>query len=110
MEDEIMKKLSSYEFLNTFLESSSDESDEDEIIQSLSTCREWKSKIPKIEGYIEKVVTTLNDKQFKSHFRLLRSTCYKVIQQFGNSKFYPKSDHGGTISLSAECHILSFLW
>ncbi|XP_011858511.1 PREDICTED: putative nuclease HARBI1 isoform X5 [Vollenhovia emeryi] len=67
-------------------------------------------KIPKIENFID-VIHNLMDKEFKSHFRVSRTTAYKLIDAYSISQFYPSDrTHGGSEIISAELDVLSFLW
>ncbi|XP_018403339.1 PREDICTED: putative nuclease HARBI1 [Cyphomyrmex costatus] len=48
---------------------------------------------------------------FCRHFRLCPETCEQLIDGFQQSDFFPKNEmHGGKSAVSAEKHILSFLW
>jgi len=49
--------------------------------------------------------------QFKSHFRVARTTAYKIIDMYAISQFYPSDrTYGGSKLTSAEVDMLSFLW
>ena len=50
--------------------------------------------------------------QFRRDFRLQRNTCSILIENFQNSEIYEtycREDHGSR-RISAEIHILSFVW
>ncbi|KAH7973555.1 hypothetical protein HPB49_002374 [Dermacentor silvarum] len=68
-------------------------------------------EVPKVKGYVQKVVSDYSDKQFRSNFRLPRSACNQLVKQFEASECFPSDrNHGGVPVKSAEEHILSFLW
>ncbi|XP_032687262.1 uncharacterized protein LOC116851696 [Odontomachus brunneus] len=91
------------QLLEVLSSSSSSSSNEDKFVNELR-------KIPKIKHFID-VVHNITDKEFKSHFRVSRTTAYKLIQVYSISRFYPSDrTHGGSESISAESDILSFLW
>ncbi|XP_018371325.1 PREDICTED: putative nuclease HARBI1 isoform X1 [Trachymyrmex cornetzi] len=92
-----------FELLELLSSSSSSSSDEDEYFKT-------PHKIRKIGNFIE-LVHECTDKEFKSHFRIARSTAYKIIDIYADSQFYPSDrTHGGSEPTSAELDILSFLW
>ncbi|XP_077274998.1 uncharacterized protein LOC143904307 [Temnothorax americanus] len=98
--------LALFNILETFLESSSSSSEEEEIITTLRTRR----IIPKTVNYVECVKKMDND-TFCRHFRMCPETCEQLIDGFQQSDFFPKNEmHGGRSAVSAEKHILSFLW
>ncbi|XP_018398476.1 PREDICTED: uncharacterized protein LOC108776375 [Cyphomyrmex costatus] len=93
------KSRFAFELLELMSSSSSSSSDEDEFFKN-------PHKIRKIENFIE-LVHGMTDKEFKSHFRVSRSTAYKIIDIYANSQFYPSDrTHGGSKPTSAELHIL----
>ncbi|XP_071640855.1 putative nuclease HARBI1 [Temnothorax longispinosus] len=91
--------------LLNLLSLSSSSSDEDD-----SLLKENPRKIPKIENFVQ-VVHNLTDKDFKSHFRIARTTAYKIVEIYEHSGFYPLDrSHGGSEPTTTELDILSFLW
>ncbi|VEN35233.1 unnamed protein product [Callosobruchus maculatus] len=100
-------KMSDFLILNELLESDESSDDEEEIALLL----EEKRNIPKVMKFVETVVHKFSDKEFKSNFRVERTTCYKLIEEFRNSQFFPRNqNHGGSNSITAEIHVLCFLW
>lgn len=64
--------------------------------------------VPKVQGYVRNVVRNYSDKQFRSNFRLPRSS---RAYQFEASEFFPSDRSlGGVPVKTPEEHILSFLW
>ncbi|XP_031358255.1 putative nuclease HARBI1 [Photinus pyralis] len=112
MTDQLQQQFQKFnifmEFAIELLESSSSDESDQEI--GILVDQMHKHPIPKIINYVENVVSILNDSQFKSHFRVKRTTCYRLVEQFARSEFYPSEHKGGSSLISAECHILSFLW
>ena len=82
--------------------------------------------IEEVHGYSDKEVNkkynfsiifflnhhTLIYEQFRSHFRISRTTSTELINDFERSAFCPVNlrSHGGLIRITAEEHILSFMW
>lgn len=110
--------------------SSSSEDDDDEVIKLVFN-KYIPSAKPKINNYINDVEHMYSDKQvyfyffdictlfsthlyfcfqFKSNFRVLRTTAYYLVNQFENSIFFPKTSPYTTTVCSSELHILSYLW
>ncbi|KAF5294299.1 hypothetical protein FQA39_LY13443 [Lamprigera yunnana] len=106
MADQVSKYSRILNFAEEFLDSSTEESEEEEEMFVLNNLE--KRAIPKIVNYVENVVSQLEDSQFKSHFRVTRATCYKLIEQFERSDCYPTNHKGGSTLIFAEHHILSF--
>ncbi|KAF5291736.1 hypothetical protein FQA39_LY14224 [Lamprigera yunnana] len=107
MADQVSKCSRILNIAEEFLDSSTEEGEEEEmfVLNNLE-----KRAIPKTVNYVENVVSQLEDSQFKSHFRVTRATCYKLIEQFERSDCYPTNHKGGSTLIFAEHHILSFLW
>lgn len=113
------------QILLELLSSSSSSEDENEILLLLT-----RNPIPKVKGYVEDVIHEMTEKQvkfrtlliknhiliiiffkFKERFRLNRSTVYEIINDYEQSQPYiTDTTHGGSISVSAETQILSFIW
>ncbi|KAF5281567.1 hypothetical protein FQA39_LY05102 [Lamprigera yunnana] len=108
MADQVSKYSRIFNFAEEFLDSSTEESEEEEEMFVLNNLE--KRAIPKIVNYVENVDSQVEDSQFKSHFRVTRATCYKLIEQFERSDCYPTNHKGGSTLIFAEHHILSFLW
>lgn len=58
---------------------SSDSTSSSESFFSYTDESKSRRKHPRIENYVEKTVKEYNDKEFKSHFRVSRKTCYELI-------------------------------
>ncbi|CAN7943555.1 unnamed protein product, partial [Ixodes hexagonus] len=81
--------------LDEFLESSSSDSEDDELlnIASIAGNRCDGMAHPKVTAFVAGVVRRLDDTEFRKYFRVSRNVCYKVIADYEKSEFYPKS-HG----------------
>ncbi|XP_067138064.1 putative nuclease HARBI1 [Centruroides vittatus] len=67
-----------------------------------------KSKKAKIEGYVENIVPRYSDMDFKSHFRLSRSTVQRLMEQFPEERTGP--GQAGLRETSLQTVVLMSLW
>ncbi|XP_023214885.1 putative nuclease HARBI1 [Centruroides sculpturatus] len=67
-----------------------------------------KSKKAKIEGYVENIVPRYNDMDFKSHFRLSRSTVERLMEQLPEQRTGP--GRTGLRETSLQTVVLMSLW
>ncbi|XP_049275433.1 uncharacterized protein LOC125759947 [Rhipicephalus sanguineus] len=94
----------------------SDSSDSDSDAEACAYEREFDrmfripAKRPKVVGFIEDVVRQYSDHEFRRHFRLARPVAEKLIAEFAASSMCPSSTHGGVPAISAETHVLTFIW
>ncbi|CAN8016844.1 unnamed protein product [Ixodes persulcatus] len=91
------------------LESSSSDSEDEELLEVLTDRR--RVTRPKVVNFINDVVHNYDDEEFRRNFRVQRAVCYKLIADYEKSVHYPKSQHhGGRKRKTAEEHMLAFLW
>ncbi|KAM0735065.1 hypothetical protein ACS0PU_011178 [Formica fusca] len=65
----------------------------------------------KIHNYVENIVRNYNDIDFIMHFRLSREKTYELINRFRTSEiFISLQDDAGRANITAEKHILCYLW
>ncbi|XP_064462095.1 uncharacterized protein LOC135372408 [Ornithodoros turicata] len=87
-----------------FLSSSSSDS-EDELAVVLRGTR------AKVTDFVESVVRNFSDTEFRKHFRVTRTVCYKVVADYEKSPYFQQgSGRGPFAPKTAEEHVLSFLW
>ncbi|XP_026826173.1 putative nuclease HARBI1 isoform X2 [Ooceraea biroi] len=65
----------------------------------------------KVQNYIENIVYNYDDKDFIMHFRLSRLIVYELINKFRTSIIFTSiEDRVENVKVSAEKHILCYLW
>ncbi|XP_024875157.1 putative nuclease HARBI1 isoform X2 [Temnothorax curvispinosus] len=65
----------------------------------------------KVVNYIENIVRNYIARDFLMHFRLSRAVAYELINQFEVSDIFIEiSNHAGNLKITAEKHILCYLW
>ncbi|CAI6356321.1 unnamed protein product [Macrosiphum euphorbiae] len=87
--------------------SSSDSSDDEELYSV--TCNGIHHVKPKVKDFVVNVVHSFTDDEFLRNFRLSRTTVDIIVTDFMSSDYYPKYT-AGKPTISAEAHILMFLW
>ncbi|XP_034944464.1 uncharacterized protein [Chelonus insularis] len=69
--------------------SSSESSEDDEGINRIRVPRRC------VRNFVENTVRQYNEKQFRKHFRLRRSTLYQLIERFEQTNFFQNLPIGG---------------
>ncbi|XP_018360129.1 PREDICTED: uncharacterized protein LOC108759271 [Trachymyrmex cornetzi] len=65
----------------------------------------------KVQNYIERIVYSYDNVDFIMHFRLSRTVVYELIHLFEISDIFTSmQDRGECLKITAEKHILCFLW
>ncbi|XP_071652767.1 putative nuclease HARBI1 isoform X1 [Temnothorax longispinosus] len=65
----------------------------------------------KIQNYVEDIVRNYNEIDFIMHFRISREKTYELINRFRISEiFVSLQDDAGRLNITAEKHLLCYLW
>ncbi|XP_071632700.1 putative nuclease HARBI1 [Temnothorax longispinosus] len=64
----------------------------------------------RIHNYVENVIRNYNNIDFIMHFRLSREVAYHLIDQFHVSEIFTSLQEGRRLKVTAEKHILCYLW
>ncbi|XP_034945557.1 putative nuclease HARBI1 [Chelonus insularis] len=81
--------------------SSSESSEDDEGINRIRVPRRC------VRNFVENTVRQYNEKQFRKHFRLRRSTLYQLIERFEQTNFFQNLPIGG---ITHERALLMTVW
>ncbi|KAH0561129.1 hypothetical protein KQX54_013475 [Cotesia glomerata] len=95
--------------VQNLLESSDDDSSDDEDLVYCFGNRDDQNIIPRIENYVETTVFRMTDETFKSHFRMRRDTFEFLINLLG-PELQKQSVRYGRNPISVEKQLLLSIW
>ncbi|XP_020298879.1 putative nuclease HARBI1 isoform X2 [Pseudomyrmex gracilis] len=90
-----------------FSSSSSEESEDDVEVINLLYMQEKKELVPRLLNYVEVILPQYNNAQFKSHFRMQRSTFNYIFELLKNTLTRKKP---GCQTISPEKQLLIAIW
>ncbi|XP_046401493.1 putative nuclease HARBI1 [Ischnura elegans] len=86
-----------------------EDDEEDRVLEFLAEeIREERNKIPRIEGFVERIIPSFSSAEFQSHFRLLPETFEFLLGEIGES--LRRDSAWGRVPIAEEKQILISLW